>query len=134
MTIFDTSVSGLPGAFFTGDGALAGEKVLVHTNSAGGLRKFPRCLYGQNVHFSVSSAVPVGRMHMIDRINDRKKWQLALDQSGNNCADAWVIKATEIIPLQDYPPGTILFLRAEPLNRARTQHCWISTGTGSPRS
>jgi hypothetical protein len=54
MTVFDSSVSGLPGAFLTGDGALAGEKVLVHTNSAGASRKFPCYLNGQNVHFSVS--------------------------------------------------------------------------------
>jgi hypothetical protein len=30
--------------------------------------------------------------------------------------DAWVINATDVIPLTDYPPGTKLFLRAEPLH------------------
>ena len=53
---------------------------------------------------------------MIDWISDKQYWQPALDQSGNDRSDAWVINATDVIPLTDYPPGTKLFLRAEPLH------------------
>jgi hypothetical protein len=116
IRVFETAVSGLPGAFFTGDGALAGEKVLVRTDSAGASRKFLWYLHSQNVQFSVSYPVPAAKAHMVDWINDKKNWQPALDQAGHDRADAWVINATEIIPLTDYPPGTNLYLRAEPLH------------------
>jgi hypothetical protein len=116
IRVFETAVSRLPGAFFTGDGALAGEKVLVRTDSAGASRKFLWYLHSQNVQFSVSYPVPAAKAHMVDWINDKKNWQQALDQAGNDRADAWVINATDIIALTDYPPGTNLFLRAEPLH------------------
>ena len=53
---------------------------------------------------------------MIDWINDKRYWQPALDQDGNERTDGWVINAMGVIPLQDYPPGTKLFLRAELLH------------------
>ena len=68
---------------------------------------------------------------MIDWFNDKQYWQPALDQDGNQRTDAWVINATGVIPLQDYPPGTKLFLRAEPLHPVRARRCWTSTGIGS---
>lgn len=56
-------------------------------------------------------------------MESKRAWQLLqrrrspdLDQSGNDRNDAWVINATDVIPLTDYPPGTKLFLRAEPLH------------------
>lgn len=71
---------------------------------------------------------------MIDWISDKEYWQPALDQSGNDRTDAWVINATDVIPLTDYPPGTKLFLRAEPLHPGDSRPCSMLTGTGSPRS
>jgi hypothetical protein len=56
------------------------------------------------------------KTHTIDWITDKEYWQSALDQHGNDRTDAWVINATDVIPLTDYPPGTQLFLRAEPLH------------------
>ncbi|HEY8295060.1 MAG TPA: IS1380 family transposase [Micrococcaceae bacterium] len=116
IRVFETAVAQLPDGFFNDTGALAGEKVLVRTDSAGASRKFLWYLHSQNVQFSVSYPVPAAKAHMVDWINDKKNWQPALDQAGTDRTDAWVINATDIIPLQDYPPGTNLFLRAEPLH------------------
>jgi hypothetical protein len=116
ISVFETAVSGLPEGFFDETGTLAGENVLVRTDSAGASRKFLWYLHGQNAQFSVSYPVPAAKAHMVDWINDKKNWQPALDQGGHERTDAWVINATDIIPLTNYPPGTNLFLRAEPLH------------------
>jgi Transposase DDE domain group 1 len=95
---------------------LAGEKVLVRTDSAGASRKFLWHLHSLGVQFTTSYTLPFGKAHMVDWISDKEYWQPALDQAGNDRTDAWVINATDVIPLTDYPPGTKLFLRAEPLH------------------
>ena len=132
--VFHTAAAQLPEGFFNDTGALAGEKVLVRTDSAGASRKFLWHLHSLGVQFSTSYTLPFGKTHMIDWITDKQYWQPGLDQSGNDRSDAWVINATDIIPLTDYPPGTKLFLRAEPLHPGRSRPCSMSTGTGSPRS
>jgi hypothetical protein len=116
IRVFDAATAQLPETFFDTDGTLLGENILVRTDSAGASRKFLWHLHARGVQFSVSYPVPVGKAHMIDWINDKKYWQPALDQDGDNRKDAWVINATHVIPLADYPPGTKLFLRAEPLH------------------
>ena len=68
------------------------------------------------MQFSVSYPVPVLKAHMVGWINDKKYWQPALDQAGEERADAWVVNATEVLGLTDYPEGTNLYLRAEPLH------------------
>ncbi len=65
---------------------------------------------------------------MVDWINDKKNWQPAQDQVGNDRTDACVINATDIIPLTDYPPGTNLFLRAEPLHPGAILRALRSSG------
>jgi hypothetical protein len=116
IRVFHTAAAQLPDGFYNETGALAGEKVLVRTDSARASRKFLWHLHSLGVQFSTSYALPFGRAHMIDWITDKQYWQPALDQAGNDRTDAWVINATDIIPLTDYPPGTKLFLRAEPLH------------------
>ena len=120
IRVFDTATAQLPETFFDICGTLLGEKILVRTDSAGASRKFLWHLHARSVQFSVSYPVPVGKAHMIDWINNKKYWQPALDQDGKNRSDAWVINATHVIPLSDYPPGTKLFLRAEPLHPGAT--------------
>ncbi|MDE8670703.1 IS1380 family transposase [Pseudarthrobacter sp. H3Y2-7] len=116
IRVFHTAVAQLPEEFHDETGALAGEKILVRTDSAGASRKFLWHLHSLGVQFSTSYSLPFGKAHMIDWISDKEYWQPALDQSGNDRSDAWVINATDVIPLTDYPPGTKLFLRAEPLH------------------
>lgn len=114
IRVFHTAATQLSESFYDGTGALAGEKVMVRTDSAGASRKFLWHLHSLGVQFSTSYTLPFGKAHMIDWISDKDYWQPALDQTGNDRTDAWVINATDVIPLTDYPPGTKLFLRAEP--------------------
>ena len=116
IRVFHAAAAQLPDRFYDETWVLAGEKVLVRTDSAGASRKSLWHLHSLGVQFSTSYTLPFGKAHMIDWISDKEYWQPALDQSGNDRADAWVINATDVIPLTDYPPGTKLFLRAEPLH------------------
>lgn len=116
IKIFDQAVVQLPDVFYAEDGVLIGEKVLVRTDSAGASRKFLHYLSSLGVQFSVSYPVPVMKARMVAWINEKKYWQPALDQSGDERADAWVVNATNVLGLTDYPEGTNLYLRAEPLH------------------
>lgn len=120
IEVFNTAVNQLPDGFFNQDGTLTGEKVLVRTDSAGASRKFLWHLHHAGAQFSVSYPVPAGKAHMVDWISDKQYWQPALDTHGNDRSDAWVINATDVIPLKDYPPGTNIYLRAEPLHPGAT--------------
>lgn len=120
IRIFEAAVAVLPDTVYDAGGELEGQRILVRTDSAGASRKFLWYLHGRGVQFSVSYPVPAGKAHMIDWIHDKQYWQPALDQHGNERDDAWVINATEIIGLEDYPPGTSIFLRAEPLHPGAT--------------
>ncbi|WAH95563.1 IS1380 family transposase [Arthrobacter sp. MMS18-M83] len=115
IRVFETATAQLPESFFP-DGKLDGQRILVRTDSAGASRKFLWHLHSLGVQFSVSYPVPAAKAHMIDWINDKQYWQPALDQHGTDRTNAWVINATEVIPLKDYPPGTNIYLRAEPLH------------------
>jgi hypothetical protein len=116
IRVFHTATAQLPDGFHDETGALSGDKVLVRTDSAGASRTFLWHLHSLGVQFSTSYTLPFGKAHMIDWITDKQYWQPALDQSGADRNDAWVNNATDVIPLTDYPPGTKLFLRAEPLH------------------
>ncbi|GAB3543909.1 IS1380 family transposase [Arthrobacter tecti] len=116
ITVFTQAIEQLPDDFYDGHGELIGDKVLVRTDSAGASRKFLHYLASLGVQFTVSYPVPVTKAHMVAWINDKAHWQPALDQNGKERTDAWVINATEILGLTDYPAGTNLFLRAEPLH------------------
>ena len=116
IKVFSAAIAQLPDAFYDQDGALIGEKVLVRTDSAGASRKFLRYLDSLGVQFSVSYPVPVMKARMVAWINEKKYWQPALNQAGEERTDAWVVNATDVLGLTDYPEGTNLYLRAEPLH------------------
>ncbi|WP_051441748.1 IS1380 family transposase, partial [Arthrobacter sp. H14] len=116
ISVFDTATAALPDGFHDQIGQLIGEKVLIRTDSAGASRKFLWHIHEAGAQFSVSYPVPSGKAHMVDWISDKQYWEPALNTDGSERADAWVINATDVIPLADYPPGTKLFLRAEPLH------------------
>ena len=90
--------------------------MLVRTDSAGASRKFLHYLSSLGVQFSVSYPVPVMKARMVAWINEKKYWQPALNQAGEERTDAWVVNATDVLGLTDYPAGTNLYLRAEPLH------------------
>jgi len=131
IRLFESALAQLPEAFYTPDGKLIGQKILIRTDSAGSSRKFLWHLHHTGVQYSVSYQIPPGRAHMVDWIGNKDYWQPALDQEGAERADAWVINAAEVIPLTGYPPGTTCSCAPSRCTRARNRPCSMRTGTAS---
>ncbi|RWZ79131.1 IS1380 family transposase, partial [Glutamicibacter sp. HZAU] len=73
-------------------------------------------------------------------IDEKKFWEPALDADGVQRDNAWVIDASKVIELKDYPPGTRIYLRAEPLHPGAKANLFDTDGnrvtaflTNSPR-
>lgn len=114
IKVFSAAVAQLPDAFHNPDGTLVGEKILVRTDSAGASRKFLHHLASLGVQFSVSYPVPVMKARMVAWINEKKYWQPALNQAGEERADAWVVNATDVLRTHGLPG------RHEPVPTRRT--------------
>lgn len=61
IRVFHTAATQLSESFYDGTGALAGEKVMVRTDSAGASRKFLWHLHSLGVQFSTSYTLPFGK-------------------------------------------------------------------------
>ena len=116
IKVLHQALAQLPDGFYDGHGALLAEKVLVRTDSAGASREFLHHLHALGLQFSTSYALPVPNERFIHWISNKDHWERALNQHGNERHDAWAIDATKVIALKDYPDGTRLYLRAEPLH------------------
>lgn len=116
IEVLSMALAQLPDEFYDAEGGLIGEKILVRTDSAGASREFLNHLHALGLQFSTSFALPVANERLIGWINEKKYWEPATDQHGNPREKAWVIDASKVIPLKDYPLGTRLHLRAEPLH------------------
>lgn len=114
--ILTEALAQLPDHFYDEDGNLIGEKILVRTDSAGASREFLHHLHRLGLQFSTSYALPVANERFIGWINKKKYWEPAFTAAGKVRKDAWVIDASKVIELKDYPPGTRIYLRAEPLH------------------
>ena len=116
IEVLSQALAQLPDEFYNPDGTLTGEKILVRTDGAGASREFLHHLHSLGLQFSTSFALPVANERLIGWISEKKYWEPATDQHGKPRHNAWVIDASKVIPLKDYPPGTRLHLRAEPLH------------------
>lgn len=116
ISILAEALAQLPDIFYDQDGNLIGEKILVRTDSAGASREFLKHVHALGLQFSTSYALPVANERFIGWINKKKYWEPALTADGKARKDAWVIDASKVIELRDYPPGTRIYLRAEPLH------------------
>jgi hypothetical protein len=108
IRVFHTATAQLPESFFT-ETVPGRREDSGPTDSAGASRKFLWHLHSLGVQFITSHTISFGKAHLIDWITDKQYRQLALDQTGNDSTDAWVINATDVIPLTENPPGTKLF-------------------------
>ncbi|MGP5699954.1 IS1380 family transposase [Glutamicibacter arilaitensis] len=116
IEVLNQALAQLPDDFYDQHGNLQGEKILVRTDSAGSSREFLHHLDSLGIQFSTSYSLPVIKERFIRWIDEKKYWEPALSADGGQRDDAWVIDASKVIELKDYPPGTRIYLRAEPLH------------------
>lgn len=105
IKVFTQAIAQFPDDFYDQQGKLIGEKILVRTDSAGASRKFLHYLDSLGVQFTVSYPVPVAKARMIGWINDKQYWQPALDQTGEERTNAWVVNATDVLAAHGLPGG-----------------------------
>lgn len=116
IEVLSQALAQLPDDFYDEHGNLCGEKILVRTDSAGSSREFLPHLDSLGIQFSTSYSLPVIKERFIRWIDEKKYWEPALTADGDQRDDAWVIDASKVIELKDHPPGTRIYLRAEPLH------------------
>ena len=140
IEVLGQALAQLPDDFYDEDGNLIGEKILVRTDSAGSSREFLHHLDSLGVQFSTSYSLPVLKERFIRWIDEKKYWEPALTADGGQRDDAWVIDASKVLELKDYPPGTRIYLRAEPLHPGAKANLFDTDGnrvtaflTNSPR-
>jgi len=114
--VLGQALAQLPDDFYDEHGNLRGEKILVRTDSAGSSREFLHHLDSLGIQFSTSYSLPVIKERFVRWIDEKKYWEPALTADGQQRDDAWVIDASKVLKLKDYPPGTRIYLRAEPLH------------------
>lgn len=114
IDIFETAIDQL--------GDVPAERVLVRADSAGATKAFLGYLGQAGVHFSVSVRLTEGiRAAIRVRHNDPDGWVAAIRQDGQVRDRAHVTEATGLVDLSDYPAGTRLIVRREPLHPGAQQ-------------
>jgi hypothetical protein len=121
VTVLDAAIAQLPAEVAVGhrrgnDPALVRRQVQVRTDSAGCTDFVWRCRE-RNVGFAVIARTNPQVHAAISRaISEESRWQQALTQAGEERRGAQVAELTDLVDLSDWPEGTRLIVRREPLH------------------
>jgi hypothetical protein len=121
VTVLDQAIAQLPAEIAVGhrpgdDPSLVRRQVQVRTDSAGCTDFVWRCRE-RNVGFAVIARKQDQVHAAISRaISDEGRWRQALTQDGEDRRGAQVAELTDLVDLTDWPSGTQLIVRREPLH------------------
>jgi len=122
MTVIDMAIAQLPATIAAGhrDGdnaGLAARPVIVRADSAAGYPGSAAALRARNIGFALV-ARKTARIHgaIMAAIDQPERWQPALTQTGQVRDGAQVAELTDLIDLSNWPDGTRLIMRREPLH------------------
>jgi hypothetical protein len=132
LAVLDAAVAQLPAEIAAGhragdDAETAGRELRVRTDSAGCSRGFVWGCRARNVGFSVVARTN-DRVHAaISKVlADDDRWSAALAQDGDERPGAAVAELTDLVDLSDWPDGTRLIVRREPLHPGAQQSLFPS--------
>jgi hypothetical protein len=129
--VLDAAVDGLPEPVAAGhhvgdDPAMVRRQVQVRADSAAG-RSFALSCQARNIGFAVVARSNDQIHAAISRVAyDSESWQPAIRQNGETRKGAAVIEVTRLVDLSDWPPGTRLIIRREPLHPGAQQSLFPS--------
>lgn len=129
--VLDGAIAQLPEEIAVGhrrgdDPSLVRRAVQVRVDSAG-CTDFVWQARARNVGFAVVARSNASIHAAISRVvRDDKRWQPALRQDGNERPGATVAELTELVDLSDWPEGTRLIVRREPLHPGAQQSLFPS--------
>jgi hypothetical protein len=121
VAVLDAAIAQLPAEIAVGhragdDPALVRRPVQVRTDSAGCTDFVSHCR-ARNVGFAVIARKDAQVHAAISRIlGDEQRWQQAVTQDGDDRRGAAVAEVTDLVDLSDWPAGTRLIVRREPLH------------------
>jgi len=122
VVVLDEAIAQLPAEIALGhrlgdDPSLVTRTVVVRADSAGCSEKFATAARARNVGFS---GVCRSNRHIhsaiFDTLRFEELWCQAVKQNGEDREGAAVIELTELVTLKDWPDGTRLIVRREPLH------------------
>jgi Transposase DDE domain group 1 len=129
--VLDSAIAGLPADMAAGhrvgdDPALLRREVQVRADSAAG-RTFALACRARNVGFAVVARSNEQIHAAISRVAyDSQSWQPAVRQNGEVRQGAAVVEVTDLVDLSDWPGGTRLIIRREPLHPGAQQSLFPS--------
>ena len=131
VTVLDQAIAGLPAEIAAGhrlgdDPALVRRPLQVRADSAGCTNFVWHCR-ARNVGFAVVARSNAQVHAAISRIRfDDDRWQTAIAQDRSDRTGAAVAELTDLVDLDDWPQGTRLIVRREPLHPGAQQSLFPS--------
>ncbi|MDQ4133231.1 MAG: IS1380 family transposase [Actinomycetota bacterium] len=132
LAVLDAAVTQLPAEVAAGhrpgdDAATVRREVRVRTDSAGCSRGFVWGCRARNVGFTVVARRNEKVHAAISKVlADDRRWSPALHQDGDERPGAAVAELTDLVDLSDWPDGTRLIVRREPLHPGAQQSLFPS--------
>jgi len=126
VTVLDQSIAQLPAEIAAGhhpgdDPSVVRRAVQVRTDSAGCTEFVWHCR-DRNVGFAVVARSNASIHAAISRaVGDENRWRPAVRQDGDERPGAAVAELTDLVDLSDWPDGTRLIVRREPLHPGAQQ-------------
>jgi hypothetical protein len=132
LAVLDAGVAQLPTDIAAGHGrgddpALVERAVMVRADSAGCTHGFVHGCRDRNIGFAVvarSNAAIHGAISKI--LGDESRWSAATRQDGEERPKAAVAELSDLVELPDWPEGTRLIVRREPLHPGAQQSLFPS--------
>jgi hypothetical protein len=121
VAVLDAAIAQLPAVIAVGhragdDPSLVARPVQVRTDSAGCTDFVSHCR-ARNIGFAVIARKDPQVHAAISRtLGDETRWQQAVTQAGDDRRGAAVAELTDLVDLSDWPTGTRLIVRREPLH------------------
>ena len=132
LAVLDAAVAQLPAEIAAGhrqgdDASAVRRQLRVRTDSAGCSRGFVWGCRARNIGFAVVARSNDQVHAAISRVlADEGRWSPALHQDGEEREGAAVAELTDLVDLSDWPPGTRLVVRREPLHPGAQQSLFPS--------
>ena len=122
LAVLNEALAQLPEQLRRGHGAgddpeAVRRSVVVRADSAGATQGFVWGCRERNVGFAVTARRNVQITASISQIaDDERRWKPALRQDGRHRKGAVVAEVSDLVDLRQWPPGTRLIIRREPLH------------------
>ena len=132
LAVLDEAIAQLPPEIAAGhrdddDGSEVRHQIVVRTDSAGATKEFVWGCFDRSVGFSVTARTNAQVQGAIAQVaEDETRWRPARRQDGKKRRGAAVAEVTDLVDLSQWPPGTRLVIRREPLHPGAQQSLFPS--------